>query len=122
MSEKVRGGYTPPVFIELIAVTNSEEIVSANDGDDAILMIEDKWDTKIKPGDDLIRLKISNIEQIRRHEFYLSVSATVRRLITIEDGLISSKLSELLKEIQLFESEYKGSVFINRYWLGSEKK
>jgi len=124
MREEDKGeSKTPLIYVELIAVIDKEEIVTGKDGDIACERIEDIWDAKVnKTGDDLLKLKFSDIEQIQRHKFYLKVSVTVRRLITIRDGYISVKLCELLTKINEFEREYKGTVIINRYWLGSEEK
>lgn len=110
------------IFIELIAVVTNEEIVNAHDGDDAIMMIESNFERNIHDGDDLIRVNISHTEQIHLHQFYIAVEATIRRVITIRDGLMSDGLSSLINEIQKFERAYSGNVtvFINKYWVRSE--
>lgn len=115
------------IKVELLAKVRSDELVLAHDGDVAWDEVERAWNEKIdSEGDELVKLDIcGRIEQLERGVFSVPVEVVVRRTVTVEDGLLSLKFAQILKEIDEMESNYQGlhdgasnviSCIINRHW------
>lgn len=107
------------IKLELLVKLRREELVQAHDGDVAFEEVEGKWIEKIdSEGDDIVKLDAyDRIEQIERGVIYVPVEIEIRRVITLDDGLLSLKLAQLLQELKEIETTYgEASITINRYW------
>ena len=115
------------IKVELLAKVRSDELVLAHDGDVAWEEVERRWNEKIdSEGDEVVKLDTcGRIEQLERGVFSVPIEVLIRRTVTVENGLLSLKFAQILKEIDEMESSYQGlhegasnviSCTINRYW------